>query len=99
MMNERMQTKYMTVLEDMYLSPKFKLQQMRSKHMVSQYLITICVKLGYIEKTKGTWYRWVKGVPTMRHIRRIKTELEAMNVKKPKKRVVKLLWGLITYEV
>jgi hypothetical protein len=56
MMNERMQTKYMTVLEDMYLSPKFKLQKMR-----------------------------------------IKNEFAAM--KKPKKIVVKILWGLISYEV
>jgi hypothetical protein len=97
MMNERMQTKYMTVLEDMYLSDGFKLQEMRSKHRVSQYLITICVKLGYIEKTKGTRYRWVKGLPSKRHLSRIKNELEAMQ--KPKKRLVKLLWGLITYEV
>lgn len=89
-----MQTKYMTVLEDMYLSDSFKLHEMRAKHRVSQYLITICVKLGYIEKTKGTRYRWAKGLPTKRHLSRIKQELD-----KPKKRVVKLLWGLITYEV
>jgi len=66
-------------------------------HRVSQYLITICVKLGYIEKTKGTRYRWVKGLPSKRHLSRIKQEFESMQ--KPKKRVVKLLWGLIIYEV
>jgi hypothetical protein len=97
MMNERMQTKYMTVLEDMYLSDGFKLQEMRAKHRVSQYLITICVKLGYVQKTKGTWYKWTKGLPSKRHLSRIKQEFESMQ--KPKKRVVKLLWGLITYEV
>jgi hypothetical protein len=97
MMNERMQTKYMTVLEDMYLSDGFKLQEMRSKHRVSAYLITICVKLGYVQKTKGTWYKWTKGLPSKRHLSRIKQELD--NLKAPKPRTIKLLWGLITYEV
>ena len=97
MMNQRMQTKYMTVLEDMYLSPKFKLQKMREKHSVSQYLITICVRLGYIKKTTGTWYKWTSGVPKKTHLTRIKNEFAAM--KKPKKIVVKILWGLISYEV
>ena len=94
MMNERMQTKYMTVLEDMYLSDGFKLHEMRAKHRVSARLISICVKLGYVQKTKGTWYKWSKGLPSKRHLIRIKQELDT-----PKKRVVKLLWGLITYEV
>jgi hypothetical protein len=94
MMKERMQTKYMTVLEDMYLSDEFKLHEMRAKHRVSARLISICVKLGYVQKTKGTWYKWSKGLPSKRHLSRIKQELDT-----PKKRVVKLLWGLITYEV
>jgi hypothetical protein len=94
MMKERMQTKYMTVLEDMYLSDEFKLHEMRAKHRVSARLISICVKLGYVQKTRGTWYKWSKGLPSKRHLSRIKQELDT-----PKKRVVKLLWGLITYEV
>jgi hypothetical protein len=94
MMNQRLQTKYMTVLEDMYLSDEFKLHEMRAKHRVSARLISICVKLGYVQKTKGTWYKWSKGLPSKRHLSRIKQELDT-----PKKRVVKLLWGLITYEV
>jgi len=94
MMNERMQTKYMTVLEDMYLSDEFKLHEMRAKHRVSSRMISICVKIGYVQKVQGTWYKWTKGLPSKRHLSRIKKELDT-----PKKRVIKLLWGLITYEV
>jgi hypothetical protein len=53
--------------------------------------------LGYIKKTTGTWYKWTSGVPKKTHLTRIKNEFAAM--KKPKKIVVKILWGLISYEV
>jgi hypothetical protein len=105
MMNERLQAKYMTVLEDMYVTEKFTLVEMRSKHKVSQYFIIIVKKLGYIQKINGKkFYTWCSGTPTKRHLNRIKVELMTVMLKKKKttprqeKTVIKLFWGLITYE-
>ena len=97
----------MTVLEDMYVTDKFTLVDMRNKHKVSQYFIIVVKKLGYIQKIDGKkLYTWSSGTPTKRHMNRIKVELMTVMLKKKKtpprtetsKTVIKLFWGLITYE-
>lgn len=109
MMNERLQAKYMTVLEDMYITDKFTLVEMRSKHNVSQLFIIVVKKLGYIQKNDGKkLYSWKSGTPTKRHLNRIKSELMSIHLNKaskrqpkvepPRKTIVKLFWGLVTYE-
>ena len=95
-MNERVQTKYMTVLEDMYLNDEFKIEDIRKKHGVGKQLFNACIRLGYIKKVSYGRYRWDKGVPRIQHITKVSVELKVM---KQPKRTIKLLWGLITYEV
>lgn len=101
MMNERMQTKYMTVLEDMYVSGKFKLNDIRVKHRVDTRLFAAAKRAGFIVKREDG-YTWESGAPTKRHLNRIKVELMTIQLKTKrqprKKTIVKLLWGLITYE-
>lgn len=108
-MNKRMQTKYMTVLEDMYVRDSYTLAEIREKHRISQYFLIVVKKLGYVKKIDGKrQYTWNSGSPTRRHLNRIKTELMTIQLKKvskrqpkaepPRKTIVKLFWGLITYE-
>jgi hypothetical protein len=106
MMNQRLQTKYMTVLEDMYVRESYTLAEIREKHRVNQYFLIVVKKLGYVKKVDGKkLYTWNSGAPTKRHMNRIRTEMIEIKLKKPAKRVpakrktIKLLWGLITYEV
>jgi len=106
MMNERLQTKYMTVLEDMYVRESYTLAEIREKHRVNQYFLIVVKKLGYVKKVDGKkLYTWNSGAPTKRHMNRIRTELIEIKLKRSTKRVpakrktIKLLWGLITYEV
>jgi hypothetical protein len=105
MMNKRMQTKYMTVLEDMYVRDSYTLAEIREKHRISQYFLIVVKKLGYVKKIDGKrQYTWNSGSPTKRHLNRIKVELMTVMLKKKKtpprqeKTVIKLFWGLITYE-
>jgi len=106
MMNQRLQTKYMTVLEDMYVRESYTLAEIREKHRVNQYFLIVVKKLGYIKKVDGKkLYTWNSGAPTKRHMNRIRTELIEIKLKKStnkvtvKRKTIKLLWGLITYEV
>jgi hypothetical protein len=106
MMNERMQTKYMTVLEDMYVRKSFTLVEMREKHRVQQNFFIVVKRLGYIKKVDGKRrYIWNSGTPTKRHLNRVKNAMVTLHVtrevkqQQPSKRVVKILWGLITYEL
>ncbi len=105
-MNERLQTKYMTVLEDMYVRDSYTLAEIREKHRVNQYFLIVVKKLGYVKKIDGKkLYTWSSGAPTKRHMNRIRTEMIEIKLKKSTKRApakrktIKLLWGLITYEV
>lgn len=106
MMNERLQAKYMTVLEDMYVTDNFTLVEIRNKHRINQYFLIVVKKLGYVKKIDGKkLYTWCSGAPTKRHMNRIKSELMTLELKKKKKitprsskTIVKLFWGLITYE-
>ena len=106
MMNQRLQTKYMTVLEDMYVRDSYTLSEIREKHRVNQYFLIVVKKLGYVKKVDGKkLYTWNSGAPTKRHMNRIRTELIEIKLKKStnkvtvKRKTIKLLWGLITYEV
>ena len=99
-----MQTKYMTVLEDMYVRDSYTLAEIREKHRISQYFLIVVKKLGYVKKIDGKrQYTWNSGSPTRRHLNRIKAELMTKVSKRqpitPKKTIVKLFWGLISYEV
>ena len=105
MMNERLQAKYMTVLEDMYVRDSYTLAEIRDKHRINQYFLIVVKRLGYVKKVDGKrLYSWCSGAPSKRHMNRIKSELMTLklNKKKPRKKVsktiVKLFWGLITYE-
>jgi hypothetical protein len=109
MMNQRLQAKYMTVLEDMYVRDSYTLADIRDKHRINQYFLIAVKKLGYVKKVEGKrLYTWNSGSPTKRHLNRIKTELMTIQLKKvskrqpkaepPRKTIVKLFWGLITYE-
>ena len=105
MMNKRLQAKYMTVLEDMYVRDSYTLAEIREKHRISQYFLIVVKKLGYVKKIDGKrQYTWNSGSPTKRHLNRIKVELMTVMLKKkkttprPEKTVIKLFWGLITYE-
>ena len=108
-MNQRLQAKYMTVLEDMYVRDSYTLADIRDKHRISQYFLIAVKRLGYVKKVDGKrLYTWNSGSPTKRHLNRIKTELMTIQLKKvskrqpkaepPRKTIVKLFWGLITYE-
>lgn len=103
MMNERLQAKYMTVLNDMYTRDSYTLAEIRDKHRINQYFLIVVKRLGYVKKVDGKrLYAWCSGAPTKRHMNRIKTELMMLK-KAPKKQprrktIVKLFWGLITYE-
>lgn len=104
-MNERMQAKYMTVLEDMYVRDSYTLAEIRDKHRINQYFLIAAKKLGYVKKIKGKkLYTWDSGAPTKRHLNRIKVELMTIRFKTKRqpspsnKTIVKLFWGLITYE-
>lgn len=103
MMNERLQAKYMTVLEDMYVSGNFKLNDIRVKHKVDTRLFAAAKTAGFIVKRRNG-YTWESGAPTKRHLNRIKVELMTLQLKKSSKRqpskktIVKLFWGLISYE-
>lgn len=103
MMNERLQAKYMTVLEDMYVSGNFKLNDIRVKHKVDTRLFAAAKTAGFIVKRRNG-YTWDSGAPTKRHLNRIKVELMTIKLKTKrqpspsKKTIVKLFWGLITYE-
>lgn len=105
-MNERMQAKYMTVLEDMYVRDTFKLNEIRVKHKVDTRLFVAAKKAGFISKERNG-YKWCSSAPTKRHLNRIKVELMSIYLKKsnkrqpkpaPSKTIIKLFWGLITYE-
>ena len=100
MIKERTQAKYMTVLEDMYKLNRFSCPNMSRKHGVSHNLFKATKELGYIIKIDNTAkYRWAVKRPTRRHLNRVTMVLNTMSVPKKKKTIVKLLWGLITYEV
>ena len=95
----------MTVLEDMYVRDSYTLAEIREKHRISQYFLIVVKKLGYVKKIDGKrQYTWNSGSPTKRHLNRIKVELMTVMLKKKKtpprqeKTVIKLFWGLITYE-
>ena len=73
---------------------------MSRKHEVGYDLFKATKELGYIVKVDGTAkYKWVKNKPTKLHLNRIILLLNnSRESSKRKKRVIKLFWGLITYE-
>jgi hypothetical protein len=99
MIKERTQAKYMTVLEDMYKSSRFSCTGMSKKHGIGYDLFTATKELGYITKIDSTAkYKWAVNRPTRRHLNRVTMVLNTRRAPKKKKTIVKLLWGLITYE-
>ena len=90
----------MTVLEDMYKLNRFSCPTMSKKHGVSHNLFKAAKELGYITKIENTAkYKWSANRPTRRHLNRLTVLLNGMVVPKKKKTtIVKLFWGLITYE-
>jgi hypothetical protein len=72
---------------------------MTRKHGVSHNLFKVAKELGYIVKIESTSkYRWAVKKPNKRHLNRVIMMLNSMAVPKKKKMIVKLFWGLITYE-
>lgn len=89
----------MTVLEDMYRLNRFSCTAMSRKHGVSNNLFKAAKELGYIVRIDSTAkYRWAVNKPTRRHLNRVSMVLNEMVIPKKKKTIVKLFWGLITYE-
>ena len=99
MIKQRTQAKYMTVLNDMYTMSRFSCTGMARKHGVGYDLFKATKELGYITKIDRTAkYKWSANRPTQRHLNRVTMVLNTMRVPKKKKTIVKLFWGLITYE-